>query len=146
MSLGLTRRGQAPSEAPESGYATRTLVEDIRGFLDAKGILRATLVGYSVAGVEETLFAVVHSERVAQLVYLDAVSDPKSAFELATNPVTRYPLSLPEQTGLLGEIVKGARQADPDYGKVTAPALAFCVIYEKPYIPPDADDALKARR
>lgn len=52
--LGLTRRGQAESDGPVSGYDTRSLVEDIRGFLDAKHIGRVTLVGYSVAGREET--------------------------------------------------------------------------------------------
>jgi len=143
--LGLTRRGQGASEAPASGYDTRTLVEDIRAFLDAKDISRVTLIGYSIAGVEETLFAGIYPDRVSRLVYLDAVGDPKSAHELATNALTRYPLPLPEATGPLGEISQGARQADPDYAKVRAPALAFCVIYDRPFMPPDASDALKAR-
>ena len=145
--LGLTRRGQGQSDKPPSGYDTRTLVEDIRAFLDAQRIRRVVLVGYSIAGVEETLFAGVYPERVSKLVYLDALGDPKSAYELATHPRTRYPLPLPELdvTGPLGKISKGARQADPDYTKVIAPALAFCVMYDKPYIPADADAAMRDR-
>src|SRR5216684_6011679 len=44
--LGLTRRGQGLSDKPKSSYDTHTLVDDIRAFLDTKGIERATLVGY----------------------------------------------------------------------------------------------------
>ena len=143
--LGLTRRGQGLSEKPESGYDTHTLVEDIRAFLDAKSIARATLVGYSVAGREETLFAATYPDRVNKLVYLDAAGDPKSAHELATNPATAYPLPLKEPGGVLGQISRGAQEADPDYTKVTAPALAFCVIYEGTFIPADADTALRQR-
>jgi pimeloyl-ACP methyl ester carboxylesterase len=144
--LGLTRRGQPPSAEPLGGYDTRTLVEDIRGFLDAQGIARAALIGYSVAGVEETLFASLYPERVSRLVYLDAIGDAKSAYELATTPATRYPLPLEEPpSGALGAIAKGARAADPDYTNVKAAALAFCVIYDRPFIPPEADAALRAR-
>jgi pimeloyl-ACP methyl ester carboxylesterase len=143
--LGLTRRGQGDSDKPPCCYDTRTLVEDIRTFLDAQHIERVTLVGYSIAGVEETQFAVTYPHRVTALVYFDAISDPKSAYELATNPGTRYPLPLPDAAGPLGEIARGARQADPDYTNVVAPALAFYVIYSEPFIPPNADDALIAR-
>src|SRR3954454_5613365 len=55
--LGLTRRGQPPSDVPSGGYDTGTLVEDIRGVLDVLGIARVAVAGYSIAGVEETLFA-----------------------------------------------------------------------------------------
>jgi pimeloyl-ACP methyl ester carboxylesterase len=143
--LGLTRRGQGLSDKPTSGYDTPTLVEDIRAFLDAKGIARATFVGYSIAGSEETLFAATHPNRVNKLVYLDATGDPKSAYELATNPATAYPLPLKDADGALGQIGKGSQQADPDYTKVVAPALAFCVIYEGTFIPADADAALRQR-
>lgn len=40
--LGLTRRGTEPSATPPSGYDTGTLAEDIRAFLDALNIGRAT--------------------------------------------------------------------------------------------------------
>jgi len=143
--LGVTRRGQGLSDKPPSGYDTRTLVEDIRAFLDAKGIRRVTLVGYSVAGREETLFASTYPERINKLVYLDATGDPKSVYELATNPATAYPLGIEVPDGPLGQITRGAFEADPDYTKISAPALAFCVMYESTFVPPDADAALRQR-
>jgi len=84
--LGLTRRGQAQSDKPPAGYGTRTLAEDIKAFLDVIGIPRATLVGFSAAGAEQTRFAGTYPERVAKLVYLDSAEDYKSGHELATNP------------------------------------------------------------
>jgi pimeloyl-ACP methyl ester carboxylesterase len=143
--LAVTRRGQPPSDQPPTGYDPRTLAEDIRAFLDAMGIDKVTLAGYSIAGVEETLFASRYPERVSRLVYLDALGDPKSAYELATNPATQYPLPLPDPPGPLSQIARGARQADPDYTKVQAPALAFAVIYDKPFVPPNAGAQLRAR-
>lgn len=68
--LGLTRRGTEPSATPPSGYETGTLAEDIRAFLDALNIRRATLVGYSIAGDEMTRFAGVHPQRTARLLLL----------------------------------------------------------------------------
>jgi pimeloyl-ACP methyl ester carboxylesterase len=142
---GLTRRGQGRSDKPESGYDPRTLANDIRAFMDMKGIERATLIGFSVAGSEMTRFATLFPGRVERLVYLDAADDYKSGYELATNPRTKYPLPLPDPEGPLGAIVRATREADPDYTTITAPALAFFTIYGSPYIPADADADLRAR-
>jgi pimeloyl-ACP methyl ester carboxylesterase len=142
---GLTRRGQGQSDRPAAGYDPTTLAGDIRAFMDVIGIERATLIGFSVAGSEMTRFATLYPARVDRLVYLDAADDYKSGHELATNPRTRYPLPLPEPEGPLGAIVRAAREADPDYKRITAPALAFFTIYSSPYIPADADADLRAR-
>lgn len=141
----MTRRGQGQSDKPASGYDPRSLAEDIQAFIDARGIDRITLAGFSAAGSEETRLAGLYPERVDKLVYLDAADDDKSGHELATNPRTKYPLPLPEPPGPLGAIMRAAREADPDYTKITAPALAFFVIYDAPYVPPDADPELRAR-
>jgi len=143
--LGLTRRGQGKSEAPASGYDPQTLANDIRAFLDLMKIDKATLVGFSAAGSEMTQFASSYSQRVDKLVYLDAVNDYKSGYELATNPRTKYPLPLPEPPGALGQIVRAARLSDSDYSKVSAPALALFVVYDQAYIPADADAELRGR-
>ena len=143
--LGLTRRGQGQSDAPASGYDPPTLASDIRAFLDLLGIEKATLVGFSAAGSEMTYFAGAYPQRVDKLVYLDAADDYRSGYELATNPRSKYPLPLPDPPGTLGEIVRASRVADPDYTKVSAPTLAFFVVYNAPYIPADADADLRAR-
>ena len=95
--LGLTRRGQGQSEAPDSGYDPPTLASDISAFLDLMGIEKATLVGFSAAGSEMTYFAGAYPQRIDKLVYLDAANDNRSAYELATDPRSKYPLPLPDR-------------------------------------------------
>jgi pimeloyl-ACP methyl ester carboxylesterase len=73
--LGMTRRGHGQSDKPETGYDTGTLVEDIRGLLEAMNIRRVVLVGHSMAGDEMTGFAGTYPARVIKLVYLDAAYD-----------------------------------------------------------------------
>ncbi len=41
--IGLTRRGFGETDRPASGYDTATRVEDVRAFMDAQKITRATL-------------------------------------------------------------------------------------------------------
>jgi pimeloyl-ACP methyl ester carboxylesterase len=80
-----SRRGHGLSAA-KSPYDTLTLTEDLRGFMDALGIAKANLVGWSLGGNEITAMAAIHPEHVARLVYLDGGydwADPeyKRAFE-----------------------------------------------------------------
>ena len=89
--LGLTRRGQGQSEAPDSGYDPPTLASDIRAFLDLMGIEKVTLVGFSAAGSEMTYFAGAYPQRIDKLVNLDAANDNRSAYR-ARN---RSPLEIP---------------------------------------------------
>jgi pimeloyl-ACP methyl ester carboxylesterase len=83
--LAYSRRGHGLSAA-KPPYDTATLKEDLRGFMNALGIVKANLVGWSLGGNEITAMAAIHPERVASLVYLDGGydwADPeyKRAFE-----------------------------------------------------------------
>lgn len=90
--LGYTRRGLYKSEKPASGYDTATLTEDLRGFLDALKIQKATLVGWSLAGTEMTRFATLYPERVNRLVYLDSAYDYSSLLEIwSKDPIAANP-------------------------------------------------------
>jgi len=71
--IGLTRRGIGKSDAMDEPYDLDTLVNDIRGFLDALNISQVILVGHSYAGYEMTHFAARFPEKARQLVYLDAI-------------------------------------------------------------------------
>ena len=168
--LGLTRRGHGLSDKPEGGYDTATLADDVRKFLDALQIQRATLVGHSIAGDELTAFAGRYSERVDKLVYLDAAAKRSAARE-ALEKVPRQLKAGPDdvrsydafrawlstagywsdaweanvremmqldQTGAVkgqamppaisGAILRSSLAYDPDYAKVTAPALNFAAV------------------
>jgi len=73
--LALTRRGHGDSDYPETGYDAETLTEDIRQFMDALEVEKASLAGHSLAGVELTHFGATYPSRVEKLIYLDALDD-----------------------------------------------------------------------
>ncbi|HEV3040364.1 MAG TPA: alpha/beta hydrolase [Candidatus Angelobacter sp.] len=73
---GITRRGFGASSHPEFGYDEQRRVEDVLRILDSLKLKQPILVGHSMAGGELTAFAGRHPDRVAGLIYLDAVRDP----------------------------------------------------------------------
>ncbi len=71
--LGLSRRAHGASDQPEDGYDIPTLADDVVAFLDACGIACASFMGHSFAGYEMCELAAAHPDRVAKLVFLDAL-------------------------------------------------------------------------
>lgn len=61
---------------PSTGYALDTLVADLKAVLDTLGLRRINLAGHSIAGGEISRFAILYPERVASLIYLDAMLQP----------------------------------------------------------------------
>ena len=140
--MGLDRRGQGRSDKPASGYDTTTLANDIKRFLDAKGIRRVILIGHSIAGEEMTRFAGLFPDRLAKLVYLDAANDDKRGRELAA----QANIALPKPSDpFLAAIELGAGETHPDYAKVVAPALAFYAVMEPPHDTPQTDEETRRR-
>jgi pimeloyl-ACP methyl ester carboxylesterase len=72
--IAYARRGHGESEA-KGPYDTATLTEDLRGLMDALGIAKASLVGWSMGGNEITEMAGTYPERVERIVYLDGAYD-----------------------------------------------------------------------
>ncbi len=70
---GITRRGSPPSSVPEDGYSGDQMGDDVLAALDALRLKRPVLVGHSFAGQEMSNVATRHPERVAALIYLDAM-------------------------------------------------------------------------
>jgi len=129
--MGFTRRGQELSGRSAAPFDLHTLADDIRGFLDVMSIRRATIVGHSIAGAEMTMFAGLYPSRVDSLVYLDAAYDYARAYELAVAGGLASAESEPDIAA-----IEHASRVHPDYARVTAPALAFFVLYDKPYVSP----------
>lgn len=75
--ISYARRGSGESDA-KGPYDTATLAADLIGLMDARGISRADLVGWSMGGTEITAVAAQHPERVRRLVYFDSfdLTDP----------------------------------------------------------------------
>jgi pimeloyl-ACP methyl ester carboxylesterase len=139
--LGLTRRGQPPSESPATGYDILTLTRDVAGVLDAYAIDRAHFAGHSLGGLEMTELAVRQPERVSTLVFLDAGIDPASAFEL----IGQDPLggAKSEPGSVAAQIDQWWSRYTPPYRAITAPTLSlYAVQPNHPDVPTGADETL----
>lgn len=130
--LGLTRRGHGHSDHPAGGYTIAQTAADVLAFLDALGIRRAHLVAHSLAGAEITRLATEHPDRVASLVYLDALPDWSAEWAMEDAPVARpYPAagfaSMAERVEWLRRYFYGfwtpALDADLRYGRPNREAV-----------------------
>jgi non-heme chloroperoxidase len=72
---GITRRGFGASSRPSSGYDDQRLANDVFRAIEEANIEKPVLVGHSMAGGEMTTVGRQHSDRLAGLVYLDAIAD-----------------------------------------------------------------------
>jgi non-heme chloroperoxidase len=70
---GITRRGFGSSSAPDSGYSADQLGDDVLAVMNTLKLEKPILVGHSLAGEELSSIGTRHPERVAGLVYLEAV-------------------------------------------------------------------------
>jgi pimeloyl-ACP methyl ester carboxylesterase len=163
--IALTRRGFGGTDRPASGYDTATRVEDIRAFMDALTIQRATLIGHSLAGDEMTMFAMLYPKRVIKMVYLDAAYDRRKLLtcempsEIAPPEAMRLlgeamncpgwekivvkDLGPPDVYKMEVETMRSAAQFRPDYTKITVPSLA---IYADPDVAQLPDNLLPDTR
>jgi pimeloyl-ACP methyl ester carboxylesterase len=66
----LSQRGHGDSDKPATGYRTRDFVEDLRLFMDALQIQKATIVGASSGGFVARSFCATHPQRTAGLILL----------------------------------------------------------------------------
>jgi pimeloyl-ACP methyl ester carboxylesterase len=71
--IGITRRGFGRSSQPAEGYDVDTRARDDIKVLDHFQIRPAVFVGHSIAGDELRQLGATYPDRVAKLVYLDAL-------------------------------------------------------------------------
>jgi non-heme chloroperoxidase len=70
----LDQRGHGDSERPRSGYTFPDFAADVIAFMDAKGIMRATLVGHSMGSFVAQGVALAAPERVERLVLIGSAT------------------------------------------------------------------------
>ena len=102
--IAYARRGTHPSEA-RPPYDAATLTGDLVALMDAIGVARAHVAGWSMGGTEATSLATAFPGRVDRIVYLDS-----------------YDLSVPEYAELTAAV-------PPDVLKVPAEAFASADAY-----------------
>jgi len=130
--LALTRRGQAESDYPESGYDLDTLIDDILDFMNVLNIDKASLAGNSLAGVELTYFTEKHPERVSKLIYLDAVYDPKGRKEILKDSPANSIQPPEEKTEFdtVEEYIEYVKYLRPDLAEIWSEIHDETVIYD----------------
>jgi len=71
----ITRRGYGASTRPADGYGWQRLADDVFAVIERERIQSPVLIGHSMAGGEMTAVGHDHSDRLAGIVYLDALGD-----------------------------------------------------------------------
>jgi non-heme chloroperoxidase len=123
----LDLRGHGNSDRPATGYHMSDLAADVIAFMDAKGIVRASVVGHSMGSIVAQQVALAAPRRVTRLVLIGSatavrnasgVSDLKRAVDSLPDPVPEsfvreFQLStihvpVPEEflNGVVGESLK----------------------------------------
>jgi hypothetical protein len=143
---GITRRGYGASSRPDSGYDDQRLADDVFQVLDSVKIDAPVLVGHSMAGGELTTLGNQHSDRLAGLVYLDALGDPRDfpasdpaymallqkLHEARVVPI--YALLVARRDGKLGPRLR------PADAKCGAAASTYFPVVPDPSAPPPCGD------
>jgi pimeloyl-ACP methyl ester carboxylesterase len=92
----LDLRGHGNSDQPATGYHMRDLAADVIAFMDAKGIVRASVIGHSMGSIVAQQVALAAPRRVSRLVLVGSattirnasgVSDLKLAVDSLPDPV-----------------------------------------------------------
>ena len=72
----LDLRGHGKTDKPAGGYLMRDLAADVIAFMDAKGIVRATVIGHSMGGFVAQQVAFAAPTRVSRLILVGTVRKP----------------------------------------------------------------------
>jgi pimeloyl-ACP methyl ester carboxylesterase len=144
--------GVGASETPAYPYSMPMLAAVAARVLDAFGIEKADVVGYSHGGAVAQQFAVGHRTRVNRLVLLATAcgvgavpGHPRDFTQLMLTPnrETRWPR--PHPLGLLWQIAAISTWSSiPVLGRIDAPTLVVCGEYDRA-VPPANSKLLAAR-
>ena len=144
--------GVGASETPVVPYSMPMLSDVAARVLDAVGIEKADVVGYSHGGAVAQQFAVGHPTRVNRLVLLATAcgvgavpGHPRDVTQILLTPnrETRWPR--PHPLGLLWQIAAISTWSSiPVLGRIDAPTLVVCGDLDRP-VPPANSRLLAAR-
>jgi poly(3-hydroxyoctanoate) depolymerase len=144
--------GVGASETPVVPYSMAMLSDIAARVLDAVGIEKADVVGYSHGGAVAQQFAVSHPTRVNRLVLLATAcgvgavpGNPRDVTQMLLTPnrATRWPR--PDPLGLLWQLAAISTWTSiPVLGCIYAPTLVVCGGYDRA-VPPANSRLLAAR-
>lgn len=108
-------RGHGRSDAPPAGYTTGDMVQDLYELLDALGIDKAALVGHSWGGDIVLHFALLHPERVSELVVVEGALLAPLASVYRRPEWEGWPYVTGTIETLLGRPIPDENRCDLDY-------------------------------
>ena len=135
--LALDTRGHGKSPRGEAPFTIRQFARDLLAFLDARGIERAHLLGFSDGGNIALVFALAHPERVGKLVLNGANLNTRGVKRSVQVPIelgyrmARLFAGLSAKARanaeMLGLMVNDPNVAPEELAALTAPTLVIAV-------------------
>lgn len=112
--IAYDHRGHGGSEPAHHGvYTVEALAQDLELVVDALGLDRFFLVGHAISGPLLTIYAAKHPEKVAGLVYAEAVGDfhaiPPARIEAMKMAQGSASFGKVQQRELYGQMLAGAK-------------------------------------
>lgn len=108
-------RGHGRSDAPPAGYATGDMAQDLCGLLDALEIEKAALVGHSWGADIVLHFALLHPDRVSELVIVEGGLLAPLAPSYRSPEWNGWPYVTGTIEALLGRPIPDENRCDLDY-------------------------------
>ncbi len=87
--IAIDTRGHGKSPRGDKPFSIKQFAEDLHGFMDEKGIKKATLFGFSDGGNIALTFALQHPERVEKLILNGANLNPRGV-----KPLYQWPIEI----------------------------------------------------
>lgn len=133
--IAIDTRGHGQTPRGEAPFTIRQFAEDLLGFLDAHGIEKANILGFSDGGNIAMVFALAHSERVNKLILnganLDASGVKRSVqipIEIGYRIAKLFARKSPEarkNTEMLGLMVNDPNVKPEELSRIQAPTLVI---------------------
>ncbi len=80
LAIAFDMRGHGQSDpAPNEGYSLTAMASDLAALVDSLGLQKFILLGHSYGGGVIATYAGMHPERVAGLLFIDAIGDARNA-------------------------------------------------------------------
>ena len=133
--LALDTRGHGKSPRGEAPFTIRQFARDLLAFLDARGIERAHLLGFSDGGNIALVFALAHPERVGKLVLNGANLNARGVKRSVQAPIelgyriarlfARFSAKARTNAEMLGLMVNDPNVAPKELVALAAPTLVI---------------------
>lgn len=113
----VSQRGHGDTSKPAEGYTMSHFANDLREFMDEKGIAKADIVGHSMGGVIAQRFALDYPDRVNRLVLVDTGANLKGneVIVVGFGEFVDSLTEINEEIAIAAQISSYHKKYDPEY-------------------------------